>query len=221
MTEDLLGGCREATVLSCKPIELFAGRSSEEGDSKRESERAEYRGLDLCDLKDAGGMLVNISSVEVVVPHESLNPAELGLMSIVKLFCDDSLKPESKDVSAFSCMIVKAIADAVQKIEAFLEFGTGIHAQGATTLEFVEIASIKERVGDPDQVMKISHAPRAFLQIGLLEENRRRELMVTSLDVAFSLLKKTESVFDYAFLPEPVAEFLGKCVVTTEQAVIK
>ena len=45
--------------------------------------------------------------------------------------------------------------------------------------------------------------------------------MVTSLDVAFSLLKKTESVFDYAFLPEPVAEFLGKFVVTTEHAVIE
>ena len=216
LAEDLLGGRRETTVLSCKSIELFGGRSSEEGDSKRESERAEYWSLDLCDLEDAGGMLVNISSVEVVVPHESLNSAELGLMSIVKLFCDDPLKPESKDVSAFSCMIVKAIADAVQKIEAFLEFGTGIHAQGATTLEFVKIASIEERVGDPDQVVKIPHASWAFLQIGLLEKNRRRELVVTSFDIAFSLLKKPEAVFDYAFLPEPLAEFLGQFIVTTE-----
>lgn len=163
LAEDLLGGCRETAVLSDKSIELFGCRSSEEGDSKRESERAEDRSLDLCDLEDAGGMLVNISSVEVVVPHKSLDPAELGLMSIVKLFCNDSLEPESKDVSAFSCVIVKAIADAVQKIEAFLEFGAGIYAQNATTLEFVEIASIKERVGDPDQVVKIPHASWAFL----------------------------------------------------------
>ena len=163
LAEDLLGGRRETAVLSDKSIEPFGGRSSEEGNSKRESERAEDRSLDLRDLEDAGGMLVNISSVEVVVPHKSLDPAELGLMPIVKLFCNDSLEPESKDISAFSCVIVKAIADAVQKIEAFLELGTGIYAQNATTLELVEIASIKERVGDPDEVVKIPHASWAFL----------------------------------------------------------
>ena len=45
--------------------------------------------------------------------------------------------------------------------------------------------------------------------------------MVASLDIAFSLLKKPEAVFDYAFLSEPLAEFLGQFVVTTEQAVVE
>ena len=45
--------------------------------------------------------------------------------------------------------------------------------------------------------------------------------MVTGFDVALSLLKKPEAVFDYAFLPEPLAEFLGQVFVTTEQAVVE
>ena len=221
LTEHLFGCRKETTILGEKSIEFFAGRSAQEGDSKREFERTEYGSLNLCDLEDAGRMLVNISGVEVVVPHKSFNPAKLGFMAVVELFCDDPLKTESEDISALACMIVEAITDAVKKIESFLELSTGVYAQDATALEFVKIASIKERVGDPDQVVKIPHASRTFLQVGLLEKHSRREFVVTSLDVSFSLLKKTEAVFDYAFLPERLAKLLGKIVVARNFSVIE
>jgi len=163
LTEHLFGRRKETAILGYKSIDFFAGRSAKEGDSKREFERTEHGSLNLRDLEDAGRMLVNISRVEVVVPHKSFNPAKLGLVSIVELTCDNPLETESEDISAFARMVVEAISDPVKKIESFLELGTGVYAQDAKAPELVKIASIKERVGDPDQVVKIPHASRTFL----------------------------------------------------------
>ena len=91
-----------------------------------ESEGAEDGGLDLRNFEDASCMLVNVPCVEVIVTHQGLNPAELGLMAIVKIFSNDPLKSESKDISAFSCVVVKTITEPMKKVEAFLELTTGV-----------------------------------------------------------------------------------------------
>jgi hypothetical protein len=45
--------------------------------------------------------------------------------------------------------------------------------------------------------------------------------VVAGFDVALSLFKKSEAIFNDAFLPELLAEFPGKIVIATEYTVVE
>lgn len=82
----------EASVLGAEAVEFLDLGFLPKGNPRRQAEGAENVGFDLSDFKDAGGVLVDVAGVKVVVPHERFNPAQLRFMWIIEGFSDDALK---------------------------------------------------------------------------------------------------------------------------------
>jgi hypothetical protein len=136
-------------------------------------------------------------------------------------FGDNSLEPQGEDVGGFAGMIVQAVADSMEKIETLTQFIAGVGSEGAARAQFLEVTGAEECVGNPQQIVEVAHAARAFLQIRFLQEDSGRESKVAFFDVGAALFKEADLIPEDAILTEASSEFLVKDRVSTELTMIK
>lgn len=121
--EDFFPASREAAIADGVVIEL-----NDLGLLFPEGEEAEASGLigvlELENLEDRLGVVVNVPCVAVVVPHQGFNPAEDGGFRVAEFISEDALETEGEDVISL-IVIVEGIPHAVHEVERVFELATG------------------------------------------------------------------------------------------------
>jgi len=215
----MLGG--ESALLGNETVKFPDPGFSAEGYPGGKAEGAQDRCFNLSDFKDAGGVLVDVPRVQIVIPHEGFNASQFGPVPILEGLGDNSLEPQGQNVGGLPGMIVHAVADPMEEVETLAQFVAGVGSEGASRMQFLKVTGAEERVGNPEQVVEVAHAAGAFLQIRFLQEDRGRELKVALFDIGAAFLKESDPVPQDAVLTEAASELFVEGLVSAKLTVIK
>ena len=118
--KDVIVFGEEASIRGREPVKFLDPRLSAEWNPGGQAKGPEDRSFNFCDLEDTGGMLVNVAGMEVIVPHECFDTAQLGLVPVSEGLGDHPLESESENVSGLFGVIVQAVACAMEEVEPFV-----------------------------------------------------------------------------------------------------
>lgn len=111
----------DPAVASDEAIELLAFFSAE-GEEGTQPALGNRVLLDLEGFHDRVGVIVEVASLAVIVPHERFRAAENAAIRIIECGGDDALELEGKNVRGFACMIVKLVSHTHEKVVGLLDF---------------------------------------------------------------------------------------------------
>ena len=156
--------------------------------------------------------------VRVVIAHEGLGAAEDAFLWIIEGCGDDSLKAQGQDLCGFSCLVVKLIAHAMQKIIRRIDLGVGCGAEAFFFHQIFQMGDASFDARDPHDVVIVAQATTGFLDVWLLQKRCVPEFFVTAALILTSQFQKLRSFFAYTFFLEGDERFLIECLVACDQS---
>src|SRR5690606_28254256 len=143
--------------------------------------------LELKGLHQGGAVLVKVAGVAVVIPHEGLAAPQNILSGEVELGGHHALEAQGENVAGSALLaIVQLVADAEEKVKGFLDFGVGNAGESSLLEQVAQVARLSQHPEDPNEVVVVSQAAAAFLDVGLLQVGCVAVALVARPDVAAS-----------------------------------
>lgn len=96
---------------------------------------------------------------------------------------DDALELQGKLIGCLVVVVVKFVADAVEKVVSGIEFVAGGGGDDAVFHESGKVGAALFDSGDPEDVVEVAESAAAFLDVRFLEEDGMRIFLVSSAEV--------------------------------------
>lgn len=165
-------------------------------------------------------MGVDGTRVAVIVPHEELTATENGFLRVVEVGGDNPLQSECEDVCAASTFIMQLIAHSVKEVVTFLELTAGAFGNDFSAYELIEAGEATFNASHPENILIVTEAAAAFLNVRLLEENGVGVFAVPLANIVAPQIKKSFLPFSDALLVKTFGKGVEECLVASDQACV-
>ena len=165
-------------------------------------------------------MGVDGTRVAVIVPHEELTATENGFLRVVEVGGDNPLQSECEDVCAAPTFIMELVAHSVKEVVTFLELTAGAFGNDFSAYELIEAGETTFNASHPENILIVTEAAAAFLNVRLLEENGVGVFAVPLANIVAPQIKKSFLPFSDALLVKAFGKGVEECLVASDQACV-